>query len=177
MIWLLSALGWLRKAAEAVWSFCTRHPWQAALIASVALNVWLWRGWDRAEQKLADRIAAGDRAEAEQKRVNQQVKTTSQGAAKDGQARHTALSDRVERASRDHIARLRLWPTGSTSQGDPTTEAGRAQVLADAAEAAKLAAQLESDILVCGANHAYAVSAHEWAKDLVAKGLAEPAAE
>lgn len=44
MIWWLSALGWLRKAATALFGLARRYPLQAALIVAVAACGWqTWR--------------------------------------------------------------------------------------------------------------------------------------
>ena len=62
MLWLLSALGFVRKALQAAFGFVTRYPMQAALIASLCLAGWLW--WDRGREiDRADRIEAQAKAD------------------------------------------------------------------------------------------------------------------
>lgn len=54
-LWLLGALGWLRKAATALLDLARRYPLQVALILSLAACGWLWHGKGNA---LAERDAA-----------------------------------------------------------------------------------------------------------------------
>lgn len=46
-VWLLSfglkAFGFVKQAFQALLGFVTKYPWQAGLIASLALSAWLWR--------------------------------------------------------------------------------------------------------------------------------------
>lgn len=51
-LWLISALGWLRKAAGAVLGFVARYPWQAACVALLCASAWLWHGWNRTKADL-----------------------------------------------------------------------------------------------------------------------------
>ena len=53
-LWLLGALGWLRKAAGAALDLARRYPLQAACIALLCLSGWLWHGKGNA---LAERDA------------------------------------------------------------------------------------------------------------------------
>ena len=48
MIWLLGALGWLRKALSAALALVARYPLQCALVASLALLAWTWHGRSKA---------------------------------------------------------------------------------------------------------------------------------
>ena len=58
--WILSALGWARKAFQAVLSLVTRYPWQSAVIALLVATAWLWR----ANSGLHDAIKAERAAHA-----------------------------------------------------------------------------------------------------------------
>ena len=40
---LLKGFGFVKQAFQALLGFVTRHPWQAGLIAALALSAWLWR--------------------------------------------------------------------------------------------------------------------------------------
>lgn len=40
---LLRAFGFVKEAIRALLGFVTRYPWQAGLIAALALSAWLWR--------------------------------------------------------------------------------------------------------------------------------------
>ena len=48
VIWLLGALGWLKRAFSAALALVTRYPLQCALVASLALLVWTWHGRSKA---------------------------------------------------------------------------------------------------------------------------------
>lgn len=61
MIWLFSALGWAKKAAQSALNLATKYPLQAALIALLALSAWLWR----ANNGLHDAIKAERAAHAQ----------------------------------------------------------------------------------------------------------------
>lgn len=57
ILWLLGAAKWAREAAGALFSLIGRYPLHAALIASLCISGWLWRGRQSA---LAERDAARD---------------------------------------------------------------------------------------------------------------------
>ena len=57
ILWLLGAAKWAREAAGALFGLIRTYPLLAALIASLCLSGWLWRGKQSA---LAERDAARD---------------------------------------------------------------------------------------------------------------------
>lgn len=98
MIWWLSALGWLRKAARAALGLARRYPMQAALILAVAACGWLWHGKGRA---LAERDAA--RAEIAAMVEANKVATER---AKEARAATEKLSKELADATDQHAADL-----------------------------------------------------------------------
>lgn len=61
MMWLLSAFGFVKKAASAALSLVTRYPLQCALIAVLVATAWLWR----ANSHLRDGLKAERAAHAQ----------------------------------------------------------------------------------------------------------------
>ena len=98
MIWWLSALGWLRKAARAALDLARRYPLQAALILAVAACGWLWHGKGKA---LAERDAA--RAEVAAMVEANNVATER---AKEARAATEKLSKELADATDQHAADL-----------------------------------------------------------------------
>lgn len=98
MIWWLSVLGWLRKAARALFDIARRYPLQAALIVAVAACGWLWHGKGKA---LAERDAA--RAE-----INAMVEANKVAAerAKEARAAAEKLTKDIADATDQHAADL-----------------------------------------------------------------------
>lgn len=60
-LWLLSAFGFVKKAASAALSLVTRYPLQCALIAALVATAWLWR----ANSHLRDGLKAERAAHAQ----------------------------------------------------------------------------------------------------------------
>lgn len=98
MIWWLSALGWLRKAATALLDLARRYPLAAALIASLCLSGWLWHGKSKA-------LAERDAARAENAAL---VKgnTEAEERAKEARAATEKLSKELADATDQHAADL-----------------------------------------------------------------------
>lgn len=61
MLWLLSAMGWLRGAFRAALGIATRYPMQAALCAALLACAWCWHGWDVSEARRKSDAAAFQR--------------------------------------------------------------------------------------------------------------------
>lgn len=98
MIWWLSTLGWLRKAARAAIDIARRYPLQAALIALLCFSGWLWHGKGKA---LAERDAA--RAEIAAMVEANKVATERANAAR---AATEKLSKELADATDQHAADL-----------------------------------------------------------------------
>lgn len=97
-LWLLGALGWLRKAAGAALDLARRYPLQAACIALLCLSGWLWHGKGKA---LAERDAA--RAEIAAMIEAQKVATER---AKQARAKTEKLTKDIADATDQHAADL-----------------------------------------------------------------------
>ena len=62
MIWLLSALGFVRKALQAAFSAATRYPREVAIVLLLVAAAWFWHGKSAANDR-ADRIEAQAKAD------------------------------------------------------------------------------------------------------------------
>lgn len=98
MIWWLSALGWLRKAARAAFDLARRYPLQAALIVAVAACGWLWHGKVKA-------LAERDAARAENVALVKANKVATE-RAKEARAKTEKLSKELADATDQHAADL-----------------------------------------------------------------------
>ena len=49
--WLMSTMGWLKKALEQLVELAARHPWQALCALLAVSSALLWRGEHRAQQR------------------------------------------------------------------------------------------------------------------------------
>lgn len=98
MIWLLSTLGWLRKAATALFDLARRYPLAAALIASLCLAGWLWHGKGNA-------MAERDAARAEIAAMVEANKVATE-RAKEARAATEKLSKELADATDQHAADL-----------------------------------------------------------------------
>lgn len=172
MIWLLTALGWAKKALTALADLARRYPREAAIIALLCLCGWLWHGKTRADDRTRAIVAASERAEADMLAA---IKAQQDGyniLAKEADREHTqALADAGNRTDR-FIAANRVRP--ETCQPDRAAEASQG----DAATAPQVtpadAVLVEAaDVRACSAAAVYAQSSYEWAQGMVAKGLAK----
>ena len=178
MIWLLSALGWLRKAAGATLDLARRYPLQAALIALLCLSGWLWHGKRIIEQKLIvaeAQIAAmieaqkqsterAKEARAKTEKLSKELAdATDQHAADLDAISRRALADRVRgQAPRCASSGAVAAALPDSAQGDPGADTGG--VYFTAAEADNLRR-----------HEVRSTSCEGWARGLIAEGLAVPA--
>lgn len=178
---ILGGFGKLRTmiadAAEWAW----RNPAIAALILSLACNVWLWRGWNEAESKRAQvqqqfddfvkqARTASDLAKAAQEAINAKQEQNWKEKADAADATIDDLRTDLARSLRQGANRGSSGATNpasenhgsGVSQNVPAAAAGDSQPVqvADSYcwDAAKLA-----DL------SAYAIKAHEWAVSLEEK--------
>ena len=63
MMWLLSALGFVRKALQAAFSAVMRYPREAAIVLLLVTAAWFWHGRGQANDR-ADRIEAKAKADS-----------------------------------------------------------------------------------------------------------------
>ena len=178
MIWWLSALGWLRKAARVALDLARRYPMQAALIALLCLSGWLWHDKGKA---LAERDAAraenvalvkankAATAKAKQERAKTEklskdiADATDQHAADLDAISRRALADRVRaKAPRCDASGAIAAAVPDGSQVDLGANSGG--VYFTAAEADNLRR-----------HEVRSTSCEGWARGLIAEGLAVPA--
>jgi hypothetical protein len=117
VIWLklLGILNWAKKALTAFLGLARRYPLQAALIASLCLAGWLWRGKQSALDSLereklahAETIKTGAKARAAQIALNNANAELSQRIATDAIARRKELADAMRSAVSDYRSRHRV---------------------------------------------------------------------
>ncbi len=175
MIWWLSALGWLRKAATALFDFARRYPLQAALI--VALVACGWQTWrlsvvkqslTTATAQIATIIAAQKEAAAKAKQARADAEkltkdlshATDQHAADLHAISRRALADRV-RAKAPRCASggavAAALPDGA--QGDPGADTGSVYFTA-----------AEADLL--RRHEVRSTACHAWGQALIEAGVA-----
>ncbi len=139
-LWLLGALGWLRKAAGAALDVARRYPLQAALIALLCLSGWLWHGKGKAlaerdaaraeiaavieAQKQATAAALAARAKTE-KLTKDLAHATDQHAADLDAISRRALADRMRgQAPRCASGGAVAAAVPDSAQGDPGADTG-----------------------------------------------------
>ncbi len=187
MPWLLLKLvgvwGWLKEAAVALLGLVRRYPLQAALIASLCLSGWLWRGKqealaerDLARVQFADCQRAGIKAREAQIALNRETKAKYEAAAKEADHEHekalALANDRTERWIANHRVRpqedrSRASGTSAPSQGE-ATERGDGR-----SEGTDLVAVSADDVRICTANTLRLKAVNEWGRALVESGVAE----
>lgn len=175
MIWWLSALGWLRKAARALFDLARRYPLAAALIVALAACGWFWHskgkalaelGAARAEinamveaNKVATERAKAARA-ATEKLSKELADATDQHAADLDAISRRALADRM-RAKAGHCPAS--GAIAASVPDDPARDPGAdtGGVYFTAAEADNLRR-----------HEVRSTSCEGWARGLIAEGLA-----
>lgn len=176
-LWLLSALGWLRKAATALFDLARRYPLATGLILALAACGWLWHGKgkalaerDAARAQISAMIEASKQATAlalKERAANQAAFAKLKKEADNGHS--TALAD-ADRRTADFI-RLRRQSGSCAAKADPASEGPSAGVPESApAETVLVDA---SDVRACSAASVYADEAHKWAASLIAAGMAQ----
>lgn len=177
MLWLLDALGWLRKAATALFDLARRYPLAAALIASLCLSGWLWHGKgkalaerDAARAEIAAMVEANkvatERAK-EARAANQAAFAKLKKEADNGHS--TALADADRRTA--EFIRLRRQSGSCAAKADPASE-GPSTGVPEIAPAETVLVEA-SDVRACSAASVYADEAHKWARGLIEAGFGE----
>lgn len=180
MIWLLGALGWLRKAVGALLALVVRYPWQVALVASLCLSVCIWHAKHHAEAQRDQwhrahdlRVQLEERAEAEQRTMNAAHVAKAKEAAEHADDTHEVQTDRNRLAARAWTDANRVRPGAcSTSNGNPAPADRSAGVPEEAAPGSDLVAIPSSDMNVMADNLSYAQACYAYGQELVAKGVA-----
>lgn len=108
--WLFLALGFVRKGLSALVGLVARYPWQAALVATLALCVWFYLGRQDARQELADVRAAQKVAGANQAIINHEPARKSEEIARKSNVEAPAYYDSVRRAAAANSVRPQACP-------------------------------------------------------------------
>ena len=116
---LLGAWGWLKQAIGALLDLIRRYPLAAALIASLCLSMWLWRGWSAEQAARKDDAlahseemkawrAASEQARKDQLALNAANQELSQRIADNAAQRHVETKRATDRAIADYAASHRM---------------------------------------------------------------------
>lgn len=183
---LLAILGAGRNIAAWLLGFAGRHPWPVACAAALALAWWQWSGKE-------DALAARDTArtalvsekksrEADQAAWRRQV-AAAQAAAKAAELKSQEIATHAQTSYdamaadnaglRAYISDRRLRAGGNPAASAFTTDDLGAAVHGEAARSAFVATD-EADLVACDGAYVYAAGAYEWARGLIAEGLAAP---
>jgi hypothetical protein len=179
VIYLLSALGFIKRLFAAALAFALARPWQAAVIALVCLSAWLWHGKGVEHHKLvacqndrAAMIAAQAKAKADQIAANKAVAQSYQihaekadEAYRDELAGIRAASDAY---ARSHGVRTiyRSAPSAGASPAVPDVASGDNGPGADSIVVSR------ADFDIVSQCPARLAKVHEWGDGLIAEGWA-----
>jgi len=176
----LGGFGWLKQALGALLDMIRRYPLAAALIASLCLSLWLWRGKehaegerDKARAETAQVIAAGKEALARQIALNQATKAKYEAAAKEADHDYRiALADAMSRTDRFiRAGGLRKAGGSGASVANAPAEGEAAGVYQGMpADAIMVSAD---DVRICTANTVRLQAVREWGLELLKAGVAE----
>lgn len=181
---VLAILGFVSKVAGWLLGCAQRHPWPVGCAAALALAWWQWglteearASRDKARTALASEKTAreadrGDwrRQVAAAQAALEATKHKSQEIATDAQTSHDALA--ADNAGlRAYIADRRLQ-AGSNTASSPRSTDDLGAAVHDASTAGTLVATDEADLLACDSAYVYAAAAYDWARGLIAEGLA-----
>ena len=135
MLWLLSALGFVRKALQAAFAMAMRYPREVAIVLLLVAAAWLWHGKGQANDR-ADRIEA--RAKADNA-LWAKAHATNLASIK-------LLTDTLN----DQSARVRGLATASERQQKAAQAAlGRATARRDASEAVAVRIERAAPVKGC----------------------------
>ncbi len=174
--WLMSGLGWLRKAFAALVDLAGRYPWQTACAALAVCSAWLWHGEHKvAQQRDAARATiaqmkdaskkAGAAALAQRKADEQHYKELADNA----DAQHTDETARTNRATAQYLSEHRLRADAASHPGGAApaqAQGDHAGISSDTATDAVMVAVSDADVKTCAADYSYAKAAYDWAMSL-----------
>ncbi len=162
MIAIVASALWGRLQALA--GIIGRYPLQAALIASLCLCGWLYKGKrDAIAARKADAVAfqtASDTARAEQAALRARERQAYQDQAHDADQRYLSRASDARSTTRDFIARNRVQPNAGCR---PAVAIGQADPAGLPAPVPADVIVAETDVHACGDLYAYSVAAREWA--------------
>ena len=178
---LLGISAWIKKGAYALLCGIKRYPTHAALLASLCISGWLWRGKqsaiaerDEARDETARVITAGQQALAAQIKLHDETKAAYAAKAKEANddyakdlAAASTAADRYANANR--VRKVCVSRPSETS--GPAEDNHSAVPEVPAAET--LVAITRADFDKCTALYPYANGAYKWGVVLREAGLGE----
>ena len=174
ILWLISALGWLRRAAQALAGLVVRYPLQAVIVAELVACVWLWSGWNGA---IAERDAIRLDLNAI-KAASEQAAHNAKVAHDADEARYKALAERKDDEARKAIADARAaadayirahrvrGAAGSAHGTAAPAESGSAASADGQGSAPDMVAVTADDVRICTSNTIRLEAARDWALGL-----------
>jgi hypothetical protein len=185
----LKAMGiwnWLKEAISALFRLAMRYPWQAALIASLCLSGWLWRGrqdarvdaatWEQAytDQKAAYVSASKQASELALAQVKA-VEARNAALAKDAQHAYELGSQAADTALARYVAANRVRPNQVCRSPSPApAEGSNPDVPADLPPDTGMVAIREPELQALVEWVKIGVAAHNMAVDKINAGTAKP---
>ena len=182
ILWLLGAAKWAREAAGACFGLVRAYPLHCALITSLCLSGWLWRGKqsaiaerDEARAETAQAITAGQQALAAQKKEYDDAR--AKGAAIKKDQDNDNKTDRASASAAGNVYAanngLRKVCRSGAVQTSASAENSDPGVLEVPAAETELVAITRADFDKCTALYPYANGAYKWGVVLREAGLAE----
>lgn len=174
MIWLAFRL-WTRKALGTALSVFRAYPLQCALITSLCLSAWLWRGWHGEHAGRAADMARVAAAQVEADRIAQQALAETERRyrmkANEADAHYNAQLADARDATARYIASHRVRADGSHSTGQAVASArgGSPGVPETVPSPDSFVAVSQSDVQACADLYVYALAAHDWALSIARK--------
>ena len=179
---LLGISAWIKKGAYALLCGIKRYPLHAALIASLCISGWLWRGKqsalaerDAARDETAQVIKAGQQALAAQKKEYDDAR--AKGAAIKKDQDNDNKTDRAAASAAGNVYAAnnglrKVCRSGAvqTSASAENSDPGISQVAPTETE---LVAITRADFDKCTALYPYANGAYKWGVVLREAGLGE----
>lgn len=176
------ALKRLLNGLSALFNIARSHPWHAALIASMCLSGWLYRGKqsalaerDAARDETAQVIKAGQQALAAQIKLHDETKAAYAAKAKEANddyakdlAAASTAADRYANANR-----VRKVCVSRPAENGASAENSDPGVLEVPATETELVAISRADFDKCTALYPYANGAYKWGVVLREAGLGE----
>lgn len=175
MTWLLTALGWAKKAADALFALVRRYPLYCLLVGLLALQTARIEGFafiDGFKDRLA--VCASKRAQlekaiAEAKAKAETVRQTTVTIAKEQDREHETRRAANRTLADAYIASHRVRPESGISAPAKDETPGSPEN----APAVPVVLMSEQDVRVAAELQAYSQTCYRWGQDLIAAGLAD----
>lgn len=170
MIWLLSALGWIKRATDAILAAALSHPREAVILALLALCAFLaWQSDNKSRTIASERAAhaaqienyrkAGEQSLAFARAEKLRKETRYAEASKQSQAAYDALAARYRAA----VLRAAQAHPGSAAKANMPVLAANTGVPETAGSSAIVPFLIDTaDALICADNTAKAQAARDY---------------